>query len=138
MTGNQPHPGTGMTMMGNQNKKISIEKIISALDVSVLYKVNPLDIKAAKEAVRNVINQKGIRVLLFESPCNVVIKRDARAVIDMTKCKRCGVCVQQFGCPAISKETGKSALHINPALCTGCGVCVSLCGPGAIAMEGKQ
>ena len=136
MTGNQPHPGTGMTMMGVQNKKVSIEKIAAALDVSALIKLNPLDIAAAQDAVRTVMQQKGVRVLLLEAPCNVVEKRDAKAVIDMAKCKDCGLCMEKFGCPAISREQGKTGLHINPALCAGCGVCAQLCGPGAITMKG--
>jgi indolepyruvate ferredoxin oxidoreductase alpha subunit len=87
-------------------------------------------LKAAKEAVRSVIPQKGVRVLIFESPCIAVSKTGAKVQIDSSKCTGCKVCIQKFGCPAISLENGKA--FINNALCTGCGVCAELCALGAI------
>jgi Indolepyruvate ferredoxin oxidoreductase, alpha and beta subunits len=74
MTGNQPHPGTGVTMMRTQTEKLDIEKIVTALNVSGVVKINPFDQKAAKDAVRSLIEQKGVRVLLFEAPCVTVSK----------------------------------------------------------------
>ncbi|MDR0324209.1 MAG: indolepyruvate ferredoxin oxidoreductase subunit alpha [Treponema sp.] len=133
MTGNQPHPGMGVTMMGANTGKISIEKILTAIGVSALIKVNPLDQKAAKEAVRTLIEQKGVRVLLFESPCIVISKSGNKAKIDKTKCTGCKACMVKYGCPAISLESGKA--EINSTVCAGCGVCADLCGPEAIKIE---
>ncbi|MCL2762753.1 MAG: indolepyruvate ferredoxin oxidoreductase subunit alpha [Treponema sp.] len=133
MTGNQPHPGMGVTMMNTRPEKISIEKILSGIGVSALVKVNPFDLKAAKEAVASVMTQKGVRVLLFEAPCIMIAKGDSAAIIDESKCNGCKVCLQKFGCPAISIDGGKAV--INAALCTGCGVCVELCSRGAIYCE---
>jgi indolepyruvate ferredoxin oxidoreductase alpha subunit len=130
MTGNQPHPGLGVTMMGGKSEKIDIEKLAKALNVSTVVKVNPLDLKTAKDAVRSLIPQKGVRVLIFESPCIAVIKSNAKAEIDLSKCTGCKICIQKFGCPAISLENGKA--FINNTLCTGCGVCTELCALGAI------
>jgi indolepyruvate ferredoxin oxidoreductase alpha subunit len=69
MTGNQPHPGTGLTMMGNQSQKIDIEGVVRALNVSAVYKVNPFAGAAARAAVQAAIAQKGVRVIIFEAPC---------------------------------------------------------------------
>jgi len=69
MTGGQPHPGTGVTMMGNVSEKIDIGKVVSALNITALYRVNPLNAKAARQAVSDAIGLKGVRVILFESPC---------------------------------------------------------------------
>jgi indolepyruvate ferredoxin oxidoreductase alpha subunit len=165
MTGNQPHPGMGITMMdivyknskksnhGEHgetrreniesktpcnsvssvvNNKISIEKILEAINVSALIKVDPLDLNAAKEAVTKLIPQKGVRVLLFESPCIVITKSSNKAVVDTEKCTGCQICIRKFGCPAISLEDGKAV--INHTLCTGCGVCLNLCKPSAISL----
>jgi len=130
MTGNQPHPGMGLTMMGTKTEKISIEKIVEAINVSAVVKVNPFDQKAAKEAVRSLIQQKGVRVLLFEAPCIIVSKGKGKAAIDASKCIGCQVCIKKIGCPAISMDNGKAV--IDNSLCTGCGICVDLCAKGAI------
>ncbi|MCL2805906.1 MAG: indolepyruvate ferredoxin oxidoreductase subunit alpha [Treponema sp.] len=130
MTGNQPHPGMGITMMNNQVEKISIEKIIAALGVAVLVKVNPFDQKAAKKAVEDLMAVKGVKVLLFEAPCIIISRPEGNAVIDKSKCTGCKICLLKLGCPAISMEDGKAVIY--SALCTGCGVCLELCPTGAI------
>lgn len=133
MTGNQPHPGIGLTMMNTKTEKISIEKIVTALNVSAVIKVNPLDQNAAKEAVRSLMAKKGVRVLIFEAPCIAVSKNAAKAAVDTLKCIGCKICVQKFGCPALSLENGKAC--VNPSLCAGCGVCASVCKPDAIKIS---
>jgi len=135
MTGNQPHPGIGATMMGGTTERISIEKMVRALNVSAVAKANPLDQKAAKDAVRSLIEQKGVRVLLFEAPCIAVSKPKSKSAIDPSKCTGCKLCIQKLGCPAISLENGKA--QINAALCAGCGLCASVCPTNAIKWEEK-
>jgi indolepyruvate ferredoxin oxidoreductase alpha subunit len=136
MTGNQPHPGMGITMMGGSPEKISIEKIIKAIGVSALIKVNPLNQKAAKAAVRKLMNAKGVRVLLFEAPCIVIEKGKGTAFVSESKCTGCTLCFKKLGCPAISMENNKAA--IDSALCTGCGLCVGQCPKHAIKARGKK
>ncbi|MCL2210583.1 MAG: indolepyruvate ferredoxin oxidoreductase subunit alpha [Treponema sp.] len=143
MTGNQPHPGMGITMMNKTVNKISIEKILKAAGVSSLIKVNPFNQKAAKTAVKKLMSQTGVRVLLFEAPCIYLKasknKRKETANIIVSKCSGCKLCVNKLGCPAISMENGKAV--INSALCTGCGICVPLCRTGAIvnrSIKGKK
>jgi indolepyruvate ferredoxin oxidoreductase alpha subunit len=128
-------------MMNTKTQKISIEKIVNALNVSAAVKVNPFDQKAAKEAVRSLMEQKGVRVLLFEAPCIAVSKRAGKAAgtvaaIDISKCTGCKLCLQKLGCPAVSIENGKG--FINAALCSGCGLCACVCGVGAIKIEGCE
>jgi len=147
MTGNQPHPGMGITMMNTRPKKISIEKILKAAGVSSLIKVNPFNQKAAKNAVRKLMAQNGthntgVRVLLFEAPCINIkaakIKRKETVFINSSKCTGCKLCVNRLGCPAISYNIGKAV--IDKTLCTGCGICMNICPPGAIkrAKAGKK
>jgi indolepyruvate ferredoxin oxidoreductase alpha subunit len=130
MTGNQPHPGMGITMMNTRPEKISIEKIVLASGVSAMIKVNPFDLKASKEAVTSLLAQKGVRVLLFDAPCIMIEKPDGKTSLDESKCNGCKLCLNKFGCPAISITNGKAV--ISSVLCTGCGVCVDLCPTGAI------
>ena len=47
MTGHQPHPGTGKTMMGDIVAKIDPVKILEGMGVSKIRVVNPLDLKSA-------------------------------------------------------------------------------------------
>jgi len=139
MTGNQPHPGMGMTMMNTVTEKISIEKIINAIGVAALIKVNPFNQEESKKAVENLIGQKGVRVLLFEAPC-INIKgsetKNQGSVLISDKCSGCKVCILKLGCPAISFENKKAV--INSDLCTGCGICMSLCPVSAIIAGSKK
>jgi len=136
MTGNQPHPGMGITMMNTRPDKISIEKIVTAIGVSAIVKANPFDQKKSKEAVRSLMQMKGVRVLLFEAPC-VNIKgssagdqRSVKVEIKSDKCTGCAACVRKLGCPAMSLADTKAV--INSSLCTGCGLCIDLCPAGAM------
>jgi indolepyruvate ferredoxin oxidoreductase alpha subunit len=117
-------------MMGGKTEKISIEKIVTALNVAAVVKVNPFDQPAAKDAVRALMAQKGVRVLLFEAPCIAVSKSGMKAALDTAKCTGCALCLHKLGCPAISLEDGKA--RINAVLCAGCGLCASVCAADAI------
>ena len=68
MTGHQPHPGTGQTMMGTISEKISIEKILTAIGVTSVQTVDPLNYKAAVKAVADAAKEKGVRAIIFRSP----------------------------------------------------------------------
>ena len=134
MTGGQPHPGTARTMMNAVTEPLSCEKVVSSLNVSNVIKVNPFDQTAAKAAVREVIGQKGVRVLIFEAPCIILTKPGDKLEIDADKCNGCGGCINRLGCPAMSmsddrKENKKAEIG---AICTGCGVCAGLCAKKAI------
>lgn len=130
MTGQQPHPGIGKTMMGNISDVISIYNVVSSLNVSKIVRANPFDTEAAKEAVNAVINERGVRVILYEAPCIFVSKGKEKYIVDSEKCTGCKVCINKLGCPAIEMD-GKKA-KINPSLCTGCGICEPVCKFGAI------
>jgi indolepyruvate ferredoxin oxidoreductase, alpha subunit len=130
MTGNQPHPGTGVTMMNTRTEKMDIEKIVRAFNVSNVVKVNPFDQKAAKDAVRSLMEQKGVRALLFEAPCVVVSKPLGKSTVNADKCTGCQICIKKLGCPALGFENNKAL--VNTGLCAGCGLCASVCGVNAI------
>ena len=52
MTGHQPHPGTGCTMMGELVQKINIESVLRGIGITTVETVNPLDHKAAVSCVK--------------------------------------------------------------------------------------
>jgi indolepyruvate ferredoxin oxidoreductase alpha subunit len=123
MTGGQPHPGTAETMMKNLSKHIDIENVVRALGVDFVKKVNPLDLSAATDAVREAASVSGVSVVIFESPCINITKKTESYKIK--NCIGCMKCIREIGCPAIIKS-GKLAA-IDESLCFGCGLCARLC-----------
>lgn len=130
MTGHQPHPGTGKTMMGEVGGKVSIRKILEAVGVGHIQEVDPLDLDAAVKAVRAAADQPGVSAILFQSPCIAVVRPEAPLVVDQEACTGCRRCVRELGCPAIVADG--QAVRIEPSLCTGCTLCAQVCAFGAI------
>lgn len=133
MTGHQPHPGTGKTMMGNVVDKISIEKILTAIGVQKVTTVNPLHLKEAVEAVKDAAAIPGVTAVIFKSPCIAVTKPLQGFVVDGEKCVNCKRCIKELGCPAIVTTDGK--VSIEPSLCYGCSLCAQVCPTKAIHVE---
>jgi TPP-dependent indolepyruvate ferredoxin oxidoreductase alpha subunit len=133
MTGHQPTPESGKTAMGDDAKVIEIRNLARSLGVDKVEVVDPYDVEATNKVIREVLDYQGPSVIISERPCPLKIKRGpAREVLD--KCNSCGVCVEVFGCPAISL-TGDCA-EIDPTLCWGCGVCEQVCPFEAIRSTG--
>jgi len=135
MTGHQPHPGLGTTMMGEISQKISIYEVVKALGVSSIRRVNPFDLTAAKAAVKAAADENGVRVILFEAPCIAVTKPAAKYHVDAEKCIGCKKCIRELGCPAITVKDGKAV--IEDSLCYGCSICAQVCPVGAIVKGGE-
>jgi indolepyruvate ferredoxin oxidoreductase alpha subunit len=125
MTGNQPHPGIGRTATGQTAPKLDIYSIVSSLGVSALTRVNAFDLEASKQAVREMMEITGVRVILFEGPCIAVEKGETPCAVDKTICTGCKICIRKLGCPALSMEDAKA--KIDPTLCTGCKLCQPVC-----------
>ncbi len=131
MTGNQPHPGTGVTMMGDISPVISIEKILRAIGITFVETVNPFEHDKAVETVKRAIAEQGTRVIIFKAPCIAVAKPTEKCRIDSEKCVGCKKCIKEIGCPAISFINKKAV--IESSLCTGCGLCKGICPTAAIS-----
>ena len=134
MTGHQPHPGTGRTMMGEVVSKVSIEAILKGIGLEFVETVNPLDLEKAVDTVKRASEQKGVKAVIFKSPCIAIVKPDKALTIDQDKCIGCKRCIREIGCPGIVINDGK--VCIDPGLCTGCGLCAQLCPVKAIGAMG--
>ena len=142
MTGHQPHPGTGVTMMGEIVEKISIPKILEAIGVNPIIEVDPFDQKKAVEAVKNASESKSVSAVIFKSPCISIASKlgykfSGAKCVDSAKCIGCQKCIKELGCPALSVSAecnakGKKIVEIDKSLCTGCGLCSSVCPAAAI------
>lgn len=131
MTGHQPHPGTGKTMMGEIVSKVSIENILRAIGLETVVTVDPLKLSEAINTVKEVSAKQGVKAIIFKSPCVAIIKPSGKNIIDTEKCTNCKSCIRNLGCPAIILKDGKVA--IDETLCTGCGICSEVCPFGAIS-----
>lgn len=137
MTGHQPHPGTGKTIMGDVAAKISIRKVLEGVGVEQIHEADPLDLEAAVEAVKAAASESGVRAIIFRSPCIAVAKPQRQYEVKADRCRKCKVCVRELGCPAITTEGGD--VRIDETLCYGCGVCASVCPFDAIGeVEGHE
>lgn len=138
MTGSQPHPGTGVTLMGGRSRPISIPAVCEALGCDLVETVDPLDVPAAREAAARALACEGVAVVVFRSPCVQLFRPLAPVEVDAARCTGCGRCVRGTGCPALSMAhapgDGRRMLAaVDPAQCDGCDLCVGACPFGAIA-----
>lgn len=133
MTGHQPHPGTGRTMMGQVVEKVSIERVLRAIGLTVVETVDPLDHELAVETVRRVADEPGVKAIIFRSPCVVLARPKARSTVDAEKCVGCQRCVRELGCPALVPDAATGKVRIDAAQCTGCTLCEQICPTRAIS-----
>lgn len=129
MTGHQPHPGTGKNMMGDVISAVDIVKILEGIGLSKVITVDPFDFDNAVAAVRECADIKGVKAIIFKSPCIAVTKPSGSLTVS-DKCIGCKKCIREIGCPAISVSGGK--VVIDSLLCTGCGLCKNICPTNAI------
>ena len=135
MTGHQPHPGTGRTMMGDIVDKVSIEAILKGIGMDAVETADPLDFDKAVECVKRVSSVKGVKAIIFRSPCIALFRPESHMSVDTGKCIGCKLCVKKVGCPAISIEDGKA--KIDAGTCTGCGLCTYYCRSDAIGRSSR-
>lgn len=133
MTGHQPHPGTGRTMMGQVVEKVSIERVLRAIGLAVVETVDPLDHELAVETVRRVADEPGVKAIVFRSPCVVLARPKATGSVDAEKCVGCRLCVRELGCPALVPDAATGRVRIDTAQCTGCTLCEQICPTHAIS-----
>jgi indolepyruvate ferredoxin oxidoreductase alpha subunit len=64
------------------------------------------------------------------------VKREKSEHMEVTgDCIGCGVCVEDFECPAIRMDSGSGMAVIDSNLCFQCGVCVQVCPQSAIKKQ---
>ncbi len=142
MTGHQPHPGTGRTGMNESVPALKLEEIAKALGADNVRVVNSFNQKEVQKAVKELYSKPGVNVIVSRGECRLLFMREMKKEqiqvpkfqIDPEKCVKCGVCTDEFACPAIIKEgKGKNAkYYINEDMCWGCSVCAQICPYNAI------
>ncbi|MDO4443239.1 MAG: thiamine pyrophosphate-dependent enzyme [Slackia sp.] len=130
MTGGQPHPGTGRTLMGAQAEGLSIESALTALGVTCIEHANPHHLEESVDAVMRAVEYRGVSAVVFRAPCVDLVKSAVPASIDADRCTGCKKCITSIGCPAIGFDG--SVATLDEALCIGCGLCAAVCPFGVI------
>ncbi|MBR6393001.1 MAG: indolepyruvate ferredoxin oxidoreductase subunit alpha [Eubacterium sp.] len=126
MTGHQQNPTTGYNIKGDPAGKIDLEALCKSMGFNRVRVVDPYDLKATDEAVKEELKADEPSVIISRRPCVLLkyVKTNPPLKVDTDKCRSCKACMK-LGCPSISFKDGKA--HIDNTLCTGCGVCQQLC-----------
>ena len=132
MTGHQPHPGTGRTIMGDIVARVSMKKILEAIGLTTVEVLDPLDYEQSVEAVRRIDALPGVKAVIFRSPCIAISKPGGKSVVDADQCIGCKKCINQLGCPALVLDETGSKVRIDAGQCTGCTLCEQICPAAAI------
>ena len=145
MTGSQPHPGTGVTLMGPHRKPISIEAVLQALGVECIVHADPLDLEGSIDAAKRAIDFEGPSAILFESPCVQLVKPKVPVSVNVDTCTGCKKCITEIGCPGLgfdqtskgAKSKDRGQAFVDASLCNGCCLCVQVCPFKAIELPGN-
>ena len=137
MTGHQQNPTTGYNIKGDPAGKIDLEQLCRAMGFNRVRVVDPYDLKACDQAVKEELKAKEPSVIISRRPCALLkyVKHSAPLMVNKDKCVGCKSCMK-IACPAISMKEGKA--HVDNTLCVGCGVCEQLCPVGAFESTGKE
>ncbi len=145
MTGFQPHPGTGITLMGDKTAPVDIETLCRALGVSVEV-ADPYDMQGAARIIYRLMQETGPRVLIMRRKCALIQGREGgfpytmRVNPDRCLGELCGCgryCTRIFRCPGLIWNETKEKAQIDDVICVGCGICGDICPQGAILREEK-
>ena len=137
MTGHQQNPTTGYNIKGDPAGKIDLESLCKAMGFNRVRVVDPYDLKACDQAVKEELAADEPSVIISRRPCALLkyVKHNAPLAVNKDKCIGCKSCMK-IGCPAISIKEGKA--WVDNTLCVGCGVCEQLCPVGAFESTGKE
>jgi indolepyruvate ferredoxin oxidoreductase alpha subunit len=135
MTGFQDHPGTGVKITKDPGTKVELESLVRGCGVSAenLFVADSNDLPALVDAFRKAVTSKGVKVVIPRHICALLQANENKRkkitpdpfYIDVRTCKQCYLCLNNFGCPAITLEGKKVVVDQN--LCTSCGVCENIC-----------
>ena len=126
MTGHQQNPTTGYNIKGDPAGKIDLEALCRAMGFARVRVVDPYDLAACDQALKEELAVKEPSVIISRRPCALLkyVKHNAPLRVNPEKCVGCKSCMK-IGCPSISMKDGIS--HVDETLCVGCNVCSQLC-----------
>lgn len=141
MTGHQPNPGSGRTILGIESPAVRIADVARAFGVPRIHEVDPYDLAQLESVLKECLDSGETSLVVVRGPCvlNEKIGGKQISVVDPEKCKACGACFR-LGCPAITRDApseagGRPRSKIDSAACIGCTLCNQVCAFGAITTQ---
>lgn len=145
MTGFQDNPGTGMKIGEEPGTRVILEDLVKGCGVPEknIWVEDSNNINKMIEKLQEAIEANGVRVFISRHICSLLEMSEFKAQnispptykIDSEKCTGCQICINQFGCPAITFDEELKKAKIDQSLCRGCGVCTYVCPQEAIYEE---
>ena len=131
MTGNQEHPGTGKTLLGEPTRRLDLAALCHALGVQHVREINPYDLDEVTATLKEELAHDEPSVIIAKAVCVLKARKPVGApyTVDMEQCKLCNLCLK-LGCAAI--ERNGDVFSIDPELCVGCNLCAEVCNLNAI------
>ncbi|NLI22427.1 MAG: indolepyruvate ferredoxin oxidoreductase subunit alpha [Clostridiales bacterium] len=133
MTGHQQNPASGREIHGEAAPAVDLEQLCRACGVEHVRVVDPFELKALEQVLREETARDAVSVIIAKRPCALLEKTTVPPYV-IEGCKNCGACLK-LSCPAIERR--EKQVVINPALCIGCGMCAQVCAFHAIR-EGRR
>ncbi|MFA6011808.1 MAG: thiamine pyrophosphate-dependent enzyme [Desulfobacteraceae bacterium] len=140
MTGFQPHPGIERDAMGDTAEHIDIPAVCRAMGAEVRI-CDPFDLEQSRETLLELIDKKGVKVLVLKQGCALSPEKKSAKRYDMrvdeALCtgETCGcnrMCTRIFACPGLVWDKDNNRARIDDVTCAGCGFCASICPRSAI------
>jgi len=146
MTGHQMTPRTGVSVEGYKRPPQDMLNMVKSIGVKKALEVNPSDRYFYQNLLREVILEKGVKVIISNKECgltyhgklksierkvfnsNQTIEKKVFYQINTDACEHCLVCVTSTGCPGLSKTSDAygAKITIDPQVCVADSYCTKL------------
>ncbi len=134
MTGNQPHPATGITIKGIASRRLCLEELCRAAGCDHVDVCDAGTVSAFEQLLTKRMKEEALSVIIVRSPCRLILRRKSPPPsFAKDKCTRCYRCLS-IDCPAVVK-LGDGYVAIDGKLCVGCNLCVEMCSFGALTLS---
>jgi indolepyruvate ferredoxin oxidoreductase alpha subunit len=116
-------------VLGDQRVHLDIESAVRGCGVSRVERARALNQKAVQGLIREMKEEDGVRVLIFEEPCVLFASRTLgrarrQPVQVAAQDESARACFADLACPAFRLSGGE--MDVDPDLCSGCMVCLQI------------